>query len=286
MERFLDPKNDLIFKRLFGTEQHKDILIAFLNSVFEGVQAPIEDLSFIPTHQNPEIAALRESVIDVMCRSTDGREFIIEMQCTRDSSFIQRACMYVAKAYCSQDISGGYRALKPVIFFALIKGKLFPQKAHYPLHYQLRELYDGECDIQEFSFSFLELGKINKKLEDSKTIVEKWAYFFQKATETSPEDLPKITQNYPPLQSAYRVLAEHNYSREEMLEYHRYAMKADEIATGLSDAREEGEKIGLVKGKAETKREMVMSLYQQGVDKKIIVTAAQLSLEEIEQMLK
>jgi predicted transposase/invertase (TIGR01784 family) len=117
MKRFLDPKNDLPFKRLFGTEKNKDILIAFLNSVFDGVQAPIEDLSFIPIHKNPEIVALRESIIDVMCRSTDGKEFIIEMQCTRDGSFLKRACTYVAKVYCSQNTSKGYRELKPVIFF-------------------------------------------------------------------------------------------------------------------------------------------------------------------------
>jgi hypothetical protein len=80
-----------IFRRLFGTEKNKGILLAFLNSVFEGIHEPIADLSFIPTHQTPSIAILRESVVDVLCRSTDDREFILEMQCACDNVFIQRA---------------------------------------------------------------------------------------------------------------------------------------------------------------------------------------------------
>jgi predicted transposase YdaD len=74
-----------------------------------------------------------------------------------------------------------------------------------------------------------------------------------------------------------------------MLEYERYAMRSDEIATGLPDAKAEGlaegEAKGKAEGKAEEKREMIMGFYQQGVDKNIIATAAQVSFQEVEQIL-
>jgi predicted transposase/invertase (TIGR01784 family) len=170
-----------------------------------------------------------------------------------------------------------------------MKEKLFPQKERYLLHYKLRELYDGECDIEEFSFSFLELGKINKTLEESRTMIEKWAYFFKNAPETTLGDLKKITHSCPPMKRAFQALSEYNYSREELLEYHRYAMKADEIVNGKAKARQEGRDEGLLEGEAngEAKavRKIVMGLHQQGIDPKIIAIAVKFSVKEVEQMI-
>jgi predicted transposase/invertase (TIGR01784 family) len=290
MRRFLDPKNDYVFRRLFGEDKNKDVLLLFLNDIFAGVHPKVEDVTFLKTHQNPEIAALRESIVDVLCRDAEGKQFIVEMQCRRDSGFIKRACLYASKAYGQQHTPEmEYDDLKPVIFLGIMKGKLFPQKKRYLLHYKLRELYDGECDIEEFTFSFLELGKINKTLEQSKTTIEKWAYFLKNAPKTRDEELAEIIRSYPPMERAYQALERSNYTEEEMLEYHRYAMREHEIATGLSDAKAEGLAEGEAKGKAEgemkAKREMALSLHRQSVDKNIIATAAQLSPEEVEKIL-
>jgi predicted transposase/invertase (TIGR01784 family) len=78
MRSFLDPKNDFAFKRLFGVEKHKNILIQFLNDIFEGVHPRIEDVEFLKTVQDPEIAVSRQSIVDVLCKDITGRQFIIE----------------------------------------------------------------------------------------------------------------------------------------------------------------------------------------------------------------
>jgi hypothetical protein len=72
MKRFLDPKNDLTFKRLFGTEKNKGILLAFLKDIFEGVHPKIEDVSFQRLNQCPEIRALAEGVVGLSCRDSEG----------------------------------------------------------------------------------------------------------------------------------------------------------------------------------------------------------------------
>ncbi|MDR0445413.1 MAG: Rpn family recombination-promoting nuclease/putative transposase [Puniceicoccales bacterium] len=322
MRRFLDPKNDLTFKRLFGTEQNKEILIAFLNDIFAGVHEPLVEVEFLKTIQDPEIAIMRQSIVDVLCRDAEGKQYIIEMQCALDSSFLKRACYYASRAYVSQVTSGKpFSQLKQVIFLAIFKDQLFPRKGAYLSHHKIQDIHTGECDIDAFSFSFLELGKIDKSFNECQDMIEKWAYFFQHASETDSDSLEEIIQNYPVLGNAYNALGEWGYDNAELLEYDRYAMKADEIATGLSDAEVKGLNRGLAKGlakgmakglakgkaeglakgkakglakgkaeglaegKAEATRAMVMKLHQQGIDLSVIAGASNLSPEEIKQIL-
>mgnify|MGYP001195549195 CR=1 FL=1 len=90
--RYLDPKNDLAFKKIFGTEKHKRIPIAFLNAVFnlQGSER-IADLEFLNTIQPPEIEARKESIVDVLVRDQNGSKYIVEMQVAKLEGFEKRA---------------------------------------------------------------------------------------------------------------------------------------------------------------------------------------------------
>ncbi len=99
VSKFLDPKNDFAFKRIFGTERNKDILIPFLNDMLEfkgGVK--IKDVQFLKTSQDPEIASSKQSIVDILCIDDDGRQHIVEMQMANTKGFIKRAQYYAAKA--------------------------------------------------------------------------------------------------------------------------------------------------------------------------------------------
>ena len=97
--KFLNPKNDLAFKRIFGSEKNKDILIHFLNDIFGRTTNPIEDVIFLKTAQEPKVAAQRVSIVDILCRDTQHNRFIIEIQVAHESGFIKRAQYYAAKTY-------------------------------------------------------------------------------------------------------------------------------------------------------------------------------------------
>ncbi|MDR2068053.1 MAG: Rpn family recombination-promoting nuclease/putative transposase [Holosporaceae bacterium] len=284
MQRFLNPKNDFVFKRLFGTEKNKGILIQFLNDVFEGKQDTIEDVEFLKSNQDPEVATLRQSIVDVMCRDSKGNRFIIEMQCATDTHFIQRAVAYACRAYLNQKTGAeGYGIMKPVIFFAIMKRTLFKDKAEYLSHHRVTDVCTGENDIKNLSFSFLELSKFRKKsINELETNVERWAYFFKNAQSTSPEDLERLERDDKLFWRAYTALAEYNYTPEELLEYERYEMKQDEIATSLSDAEARGRAKGREEGKLKGKREMALELLLAGVDPDIVVRTSGLSPDEIE----
>ena len=101
MKRYLDPKNDLVFKRVFG--EHPEVLRAFLNAVLplkpEGLIASLE---YLTPEQTPEIPLLKYTIVDVRCRDQHGREFIVEMQMQWTTSFLQRVLFNASKAYVRQ----------------------------------------------------------------------------------------------------------------------------------------------------------------------------------------
>ena len=89
--RYLDPRNDIAFKKIFGSEQNKDVLIHFLNDIL-GKQGKeqIEQLTFLNTTQPPAIAAQKRSILDVLCTDAQGIMFIVEMQVAKVRGFIER----------------------------------------------------------------------------------------------------------------------------------------------------------------------------------------------------
>src|SRR5271170_8288558 len=108
LTKFLDPKNDIAFKKIFGTKKNKDILIHFLNDMVvfrEG--KPIVDVTFLKTIQDPEISTKKTSIVDILCEDQDKNTYVVEMQVAQHRGFEKRAQYYAAKAYVSQMEKGG-----------------------------------------------------------------------------------------------------------------------------------------------------------------------------------
>jgi predicted transposase/invertase (TIGR01784 family) len=281
-DRFLDPKNDIPFKKLFGSNENKGILLAFLNDIFSGVYPKIEEVTPLSPNHIPEVITMAQSFVDVSCRDEEGNRYIVEMQCYSDSDFLQRACFYSSRAYINQKTEKrGYHDLNPVRFLAILKKSILPKEEMYLTHNQILSLRTYQCHMKQFSYSFLELGKIDKQPEECENMVEMWAYFFNHAPEVIAETLAKIAKEYPVIKQAFDVLERFKYTREEQERYDVLDMKADSLAVGLSDA----EKMGEAKGEIKATQNMVIELHKQGVDKEIITKASGLSLEEVEQML-
>lgn len=292
MDRLLDPKNDWAFKQVFGQEKNKGILISFLNTMLHGIQEEITDVTFLKVETDTEIITLRQSIVDVLCKTKDGRQFIVEMQRASDKGFIQRAVEYASRVYLNQrtidkktkNDKGGYRKMRPVIFLAIMEKTLFPQKEAYLSHHQFRDIVTGEQDIKEMSFSFLELSKFHKHFDELKDDIDQWAYYFKKAKHISPEKLNKILSQGTIFGEAYKVLEKSAYSETQLLEYTRYELKEEEIETRISDAkaegRAEGEKIGIEKNKIETAKKMLSD----GLSVDVIAKYSGLSTAEIENL--
>src|SRR5581483_9967553 len=125
MLEFLNPINDLAFKKIFGNENKKYILISFLNSILRLTgQEQITEVTLLNPNQAPQLLGAKETILDVRCQDQTGAGYIVEMQVLPQEFFDKRVLYYAAKAY-SQQLTLGqtYRQLKPVVFLGILDFK-------------------------------------------------------------------------------------------------------------------------------------------------------------------
>ena len=282
LTKFLDPKNDLAFKRIFGTEKNKDILIHFLNDIFARTTNPIENVTFLKTAQEPEVAAQRVSIVDILCQDTEGHHFIVEMQVAHEPGFEKRAQFYAAKAYIQQREKGtDYKDLKEVTFLAITDYTLFPEQEDYLSHHHMLNTQNYERQPKDFSFSFLELPKFHKTKEHLITMTEKWAYFFRYAPQTSEKDLDNIIGDDLIIKRAYDELDRFSWTTEELRTYDSVDMKQSADKAILEGAFTRGKEEGKEEGKKESLKTVVKNMHIQGIDKNTISKITGLKLKEI-----
>jgi predicted transposase/invertase (TIGR01784 family) len=290
LTKFLDPRNDMAFKKIFGSEKNKDILIHFLNDMLDFKEKqPIKEVQFLKTVQDPDVAAKKTSVVDVICTDELGNSYIVEMQVTQEKGFAKRAQYYAAKAYGSQlKINGKYQDLKEVIFLAITDFIMFPNKSAYKSDHVILDKDSLDHDLKDFSFTFLELEKFNKNIDELKTIIERWIYFFKHAKETSKEDLIKIIGNEKCIQRAYEELDRFNWNEEELNAYEAAAKKQLDYEAAMDQKYDEGlakgNIIGEVRGDYNARVEFAKKLLKQNMAIEAIVNLTGLTTQQIENL--
>ncbi len=282
--KFLDPKNDVAFRRIFGSEKNKDILIHFINDVLELKDGDrIKEVTFLSTIQIPEIAAKKQSVVDVLCKDENGVQLIVEMQVSPQTGFEKRAQYYAAKAY-SRQLNNGkeegarYIDLKAVIFIAISNNIIFPDKVFYKSDHIILDKDTYAHDLKDFSFTFIELPKF--KITDINlltNIIEKWCYFFKHADETSEADLRKLIGSDNVIERAYEELNQFNWTEEELFTYEQETKRIMDNRAAEDYKLEQGKS----EGKAEEKIEIAKNLLSQNIDINTISTATGLPVEKI-----
>jgi len=262
ISRFLDPKNDVAFKKVFGSEKHKDILIHFINDILElKGNDQIEGLEFLSPVQDAEIAYKKQSIVDVLCKDKKGVQIIVEMQVAPTKGFEKRAQYYAAKAYSrqlnsGQEEDGKYQNLKEVIFIAIADCIIFKDKTEYKSDHVILDKNSHEHDLQDFSFTFIELPKFKKtNISELNTILEKWCFFFKYAAKTSEEDLEKLIGSDLVIKQAYDALSQFNWSEPELIAYDEEIKRIRDNIAALDYQYEKGREKGIEKGKAEGKLE-------------------------------
>ena len=282
LTKFLDPKNDFAFKKIFGTEKNKDILIHFLNDMLTFKdRALIQDVTFLKTIQDPETASKKTSIVDILCKDEKDNRYIVEMQVAKEKGFEKRAQYYASKAYISQvHVGGEYHNLKEVIFLAIAEFIMFPKKKDWKSEHVILDKNSYEHDLKDFSFTFLELPKFQKSIHELSTISDKWMYFFKNAEKTSEKDLEKLVGKDMIIERAYEELDRFHWNEEELLTYDQAEKYEGTYIASMAQKYDEG----LEKGKRERELEIAKSLLLQGIDTDIIVSTTGLSKEEIEKL--
>jgi len=295
LSKFLDPKNDVAFKKVFGSEKHKDILIHFINDILELKGSnQIEEVEFLSPIQNAEIASKKQSIVDVLCKDKNGVQIIVEMQVAPTKGFEKRAQYYAAKAYSRQlnsgkEVDGKYQNLKEVIFIAIADCIIFPNKIAYKSDHIILDKKSHEHDLQDFSFTFVELPKFTKtNISELNTILEKWCFFFKNASKTSEEDLKKLIGSDLVIEQAYDALSQFNWSEPELIAYDQEIKRIrDNVAAldyQLDKAKAEGMEKGKAEGKAERDIKIAKNLLLLNIPLDTISSATGLSLSKLQKL--
>ena len=283
---FVDIKNDIAFRKIFGNENKKIILISFLNAVMKlkGKDA-IEDVEILNPYQLPIIKNLKASIIDVKARDKKGKTYIIEMQVAEPDGLDKRLLYYASKEYSQQIESGDfYTKLKPVIFIGIFDFK-FTEGGKYLSHHAVCDVENGERIIKDMDFYFIELPKFIKPLSDLIEVTDKWIYFFKEA-----KTLHVIPENVDDegLKAAYHDANKYSWSKEE-LDAYDYAAMRDQDERGKTElairrAEERAEKRGEERGEKRGEERIAKKLKDMGVSNEDIRNATGLSDEEIENL--
>ena len=283
--RYLDPRNDLAFKKVFGAEKHKCIPIDFLNAVFH-LEGPhkIVSLEFLNTKQEPAIEARKESIVDVLVEDQSGVKYIVEMQVAKVEGFEKRAQYYAAKTYCSHfGIGKKYHDLRKVVFLAITDYVVFPKKENYKSDHVILDNVSHENDLKDFYFTFVELPKFTKSLQELKTIEDKWYYFLKHADES--KDIERVLSNHPEIKEAYEILDRYHWTEGELQYYEKLIMSVADahgmIDAAKTEARQEGRQEGMQEGIKQGHINVAKSMLAKGFSVDQVVIATSLSAEEI-----
>lgn len=274
--KFVDPKTDIAFKKIFGNDAHKSILIDFLNEILE-LDSPIESVTINNAYQVPRLKGLKETTLDVKATDKLKREFIVEMQVEKESAFVKRAVYYSAKSY-SQQLKKAqkYHLLKPVIFLGILNFTIFENDNVISRHLILNKKTQ-QHDLKDLEFNFIELPKFTKSESELETPAEKWIYFLQHA-----DDLDRVPDNtdIPALQEAYEVAAQHTWTKEELDIYEaqefKLAVNENVIQTAMMD--------GIAQGEHQKAIEIARGMLAKGLDLTMISELTGLDVGEIKKL--
>ena len=206
--RFINPRTDLAFKKIFGSDGSKPILISFLNAMLHEGEPEIVDLEILDPYSIPRLEGMKDSYLDVRARLRDGETVLIEMQVLNVAGLEKRILYNAAKEYANQLERGtDYQALNPVIALTITDFELFPDEelanrviSRFALLEKevLVEYPDGDVELV-----FVELPKFRLGLDELRTLTERWLYFLRTAPDLTavPDELGAV----PEIQRAFEI---------------------------------------------------------------------------------
>lgn len=301
--RFIDPLTDFGFKRIFGSEPNKKLLIAFLNELFKGRKV-IRDLVYNQQENNGPVSYYRKTIFDLTCTGSDGETFIIEVQRADQKFFTDRAVFYTASKLYEQGQKGKSNwdfELKEVYLIAVMDFNFENiQSGKYLHRVRLAEEETGQTFYNKLGFIFLELPNFNKGEKEIKTDLERWMYVLRNMAKM--EKIPVILHKRI-FQKLFHIAEIANLKKEEYMLYEKalldrwteYAVRktaaekiktaAEKVKTAEEKVKAAEEKAKAAKEKAKAAKESAKKAMKDGIEKGMEKGAEQKTREVVKKLV-
>ena len=296
--RYINPYTDFGFKKLFGTEMNKDLLMSFLNALFNGRKQEITDVQYLNAEQLGMGYGDRRAVFDVYCMTSDGSRFIVEMQKAEQEYFKDRSIYYSTFAIREQAVKGKeWNYHLEDVYTVGVLNFVFPN-GEYPSdsfchEIKLTDVEDNHVFYDKLTFLYLEMPKFTKTEDELETMFDKWMFVLHNLGRLL--DRPKALQDRV-FQKLFEQAEIAHYSESERRQYFEsqkeywdnYSIMTTALNKGLRQGRAEGRAEGLAEGLAEgeakANRENARRMKAKGYAIHDIAEVTGLSEEEIERL--
>ena len=279
--KYLNPKADLTFKKVFG--ELPDLVISFLNAMlpFKSEEEEIKEVEFLPAELVPETPLWKNSIVDVRCNDNRGRQFIVEMQMVWSPEFKQRVLFNASKAYVRQlDRHDRYKILQPVYSLNIVNDLFEPGLDNYYQHYKIVMIENTDYVIEGLEIVFVELPKFSVKNFGDKRMKVLWMRYLTEIDEDT-EDVPQELQACPEIMQAVEQLKISAFNEAQMNGYEKF-WDSVRVEKGLIESAEErGEVRGEAIGAKKEKLAIALNLKSIGIAPDKIAQATGLSLDDI-----
>ena len=283
-ERYVNPYTDFGFKKLFGTELNKDLLISFLNALFKD-KPEITDLTYLNGEHLGDGYQDRRAVFDVYCKLADDSRIIVEMQKTEQAYFKDRSIYYSTFPIREQGQKGDWNYHLQDVYTVGILNFNFPED-EYPadslIHeIKLKDVEDNHIFYDKLTLIYLEMPKFHKTEDELETMFDKWMFVLCNLSRLL--DRPKALQD-----RVFKKLFEQaeiaRYNPEERREYEASLKNFWDYYSTITSALNKGRAEGREEGRAEERRDNALKMKADGMSAELIAKYTGLTLEEIEQL--
>jgi len=279
-EKYVNPFTNFGFKRLFGEENNKDLLLDFLNELLKEQEGKIQEISYLPTERLPFSQGDRKPIFDIYCTNVKGEKFIVELQKTRHKYYKDHILYFSTFPIMEQAILGKDWNLElkriytiAILDFVFDEDKNKPEKYHYDI--KLSDKETKKVFYDKLTFIYLTMPKFDKKETELQTKFDKWLFALKNLSklERTPAEL-----NEAIFLKLFETAEIANLNHDEFQKYQASINICRDINNSINTAREEGE----INGKTEIAEKLV----NKGFDILEIVEITGLTKEDVEKLKK
>ena len=290
-ERYISLLTDFGFKRIFGTDPNKDLLINFLNSLFNGEEV-IKDVRYLNSENVGDVYTERKAIFDVYCENERGEKFIVEMQNAYQTFFKDRSLFYSTFPIREQapKSSDWNFCLKKVYVVALLNFKMSDEAfdSSDTIHtIALMDTKTKKVFNAKLMFKYVEVGRFDKADNELTSLSDKWMYVLKNLSRLDNRPAALREKIFTKLFDAAAIA---RFSPTELREYEdslkAYRDIKNSLDTAKAEGRAEGRAEGKAEGRAEGRAEVAKTMMGKGMDVKIIASLTGLSEEEIKSLSK